>query len=82
MKTRNRGTDIRINMTGDQYRKAIERLGLSQGAAAAMLGVSPRTGRLWIANGPPQPVAMLLRLMLGEDKTEFWIEQAKKASAA
>ena len=52
-------------MSCNQYRDAISRLGLSQGAAAAFLGVSIRTS--WgYANGEPIPVgyAKLLRLMI------------------
>jgi hypothetical protein len=52
-------------MTSDQYRTALEKLGLSQGAAAKFLGVSLRTS--WgYANGEPIPegYAMLLRLMV------------------
>ena len=52
-------------MNKDQYRDAIYRLGLSQGAAAAFLGVSIRTS--WgYANGKPIPLgyAKLLRLMI------------------
>lgn len=32
-------------MTPNQYRKTIDHLGLSQGQAARLLGVSPRTSR-------------------------------------
>jgi DNA-binding XRE family transcriptional regulator len=52
-------------MTANQYRTALERLGLSQGAAAKFLGVSLRTS--WgYANGEPIPegYAKLLRLMI------------------
>jgi plasmid maintenance system antidote protein VapI len=37
-------------MTRNQYRAAIERLELTQAAAAKVLGVDPRTSRKW-ANG-------------------------------
>jgi len=53
-------------MTPTQYREAIARLGLSQVAAGAFLGVAPRTSRAWaLGERPvPQAVAMLLRLMV------------------
>jgi DNA-binding XRE family transcriptional regulator len=52
-------------MTANQYRSAIVRLELSQGDAAAFLGVSPRTSHGY-ANGSPIPEAIskLLRLMI------------------
>lgn len=51
-------------MTGEQYKKAIERLGLTQEQAGEWLGVTGRTGQNYAAKGPPEAVAMLLRLML------------------
>lgn len=47
-----------------QYRATIERLGLSQAAAAELLGISLRTSHGY-ANGEPIPemVAALLRLL-------------------
>lgn len=51
-------------MTGEQYKKAIERLGLTQVEAGKWLGVSGRTGQNYASKGPPEVVAMLLRLML------------------
>lgn len=54
------------NMTANQYRKAIEALGLSQHRAAEFLGVSPRTSQGYaLGEYPvPQSIAKLLRLML------------------
>jgi hypothetical protein len=51
-------------MTPNQYRTALDELGLSQGAAAALLGISLRASHGY-ANGEPipEPVAKLLRLM-------------------
>jgi hypothetical protein len=51
-------------MTALQYRAALERLGLSQRAAGPFLGVDERTSRRWAADGPPESVAKLLRLMV------------------
>ena len=53
-------------MTPNQYRDAIERLGLSQRKAAAFLGIDERQSRRWAAGdaGIPESVAKLLRLMI------------------
>ena len=52
-------------MTADQYREALRRLGLTQGAAARLMGVSPVTGRRWAReDGPPRAVAMVCVLMI------------------
>jgi hypothetical protein len=51
-------------MTPTQYRTAIEKLGLSQRKAGSFLGVDERTSRRWAAEGPPEPVAKLLRVMI------------------
>jgi hypothetical protein len=51
-------------MTPKQYKAALEELGLSQERAGEWLGLSPRTGQRYAADGPPKAVAMLLKLML------------------
>jgi len=63
---------IRINEDTNgrlQYREAIAALGMSQVAAAAFLGVSPRTSRHWALGESPVPraVSILLRLMVSRD---------------
>jgi len=52
-------------MTKNQFRTAIDAIGLSQEAAGVFMGRSARQGQRW-ANGEPIPdsVAKLLRLML------------------
>jgi DNA-binding transcriptional regulator YiaG len=58
-------------MTPDQYRAAIEKLGLSQVAAARLLGVDGRTSRRW-ANGErdvPAPAVRFLRYLIATGKT-------------
>lgn len=52
-------------MTPNQYRTALERLGLTQDSAAEFLGVSLRTSHGY-ANGAviPETTAKLLRLMV------------------
>lgn len=55
-------------MTPAQYDKAIRQLGFtSQELAGEWLGVSRRTGQRYAANGPPEPVARLLRMMIRLD---------------
>lgn len=56
-------------MNKSEYRSAIASLGLSQAGAARFLGVNERTSRRWACDGDPvpEPVAMLLRLMLVVD---------------
>jgi hypothetical protein len=53
-------------MTPKQFQSAIDRLGLSQVGAARLLGADPRTARRWALGerSVPEPVAILLRLML------------------
>lgn len=53
-------------MTRSQFRQALERLRLTQVAAAKHLGVDARSVRRWIAGDRrvPEPVAILLRLWL------------------
>lgn len=53
-------------MTGKQYRKAIDALGLSQVGASKFFGVSTKTSPRWArGEAPVHPaVAMLLRVML------------------
>jgi DNA-binding transcriptional regulator YiaG len=58
-------------MTPDQYRAAIEQLGLTQVAAAKLLGVDERTSRRW-ATGErdvPAPAARFLRYLIATGKT-------------
>lgn len=58
-------------MTADQYRESIEQLGLSQVAAARLLGVDERTSRRW-ASGErdvPGPAAQFLRYLLAVKQT-------------
>lgn len=53
-------------MTANQYRAAIEKLGLSQARAADFLGISPRTSQSYALGEYPVPesIAKLLRLMV------------------
>jgi DNA-binding transcriptional regulator YiaG len=58
-------------MTADEYRAAIETLGLSQVAASKLLGVDERTSRRW-ANGErdvPPPAARFLKYLIATGKT-------------
>ena len=58
-------------MTPDEYRATLERLGLSQVAAARLLGVDARTSRRW-ANGErdvPAPAIRFLQYLIATGKT-------------
>jgi len=53
-------------MTSSQFRAAIDRLGLSQTGTARLVGADGRTARRWALGerSVPEPVAIILRLML------------------
>lgn len=58
-------------MTPDEYRTTIEHLGLSQVAAARLLGVDDRTSRRW-ASGErdiPPPVDRFLRYLIATGRS-------------
>lgn len=58
-------------MTADEYRDAIDKLGLSQVAAAKLLGVDDRTSRRW-ASGErdvPAPAQRFLQYLIATGKT-------------
>lgn len=67
-------------MTAKQFQTAIDRLGLSQVAAAKMVGADPRTARKWAsgANRVPECVAILLRLMLAGKITAEDVEAVRR----
>ena len=75
-----------MQMTAKQFRDALDRLGLSQLAAARLLGVDGRTARAWALDERqvPGPIAVLLRLMLDKKITaaDVNIEENLKQSAA
>lgn len=51
-------------MTGAEYRTVLQHFGLSHVRAAKWLGVSQRTGQNYATRGPPEPIAVLLRLAI------------------
>ena len=53
-----------IHMTPDEYRAALQALGLTQVAAGRLLGVSPRTAQEYALKGPSGPAAFAMRLLL------------------
>lgn len=63
-------------MTPTQFRKALERLGLSQVAAARFLGIGDRTSRRWASGDVevPRAVAILLRLMISHSISPAEVE--------
>lgn len=58
-------------MTPAEYRSAIEQLGLSQVAAAKLLGVDERTSRRWVSGerDVPAPAARFLQYLIATRKT-------------
>lgn len=64
-------------MTANQYRAALDRLGLSQVGAAALFGVNDKTSRNWARNGVHGTVEILLRLMVAGKVTEADIRKAR-----
>jgi len=67
-------------LTAKQFQTAINRLGLSQVGVAKLLGADPRTARRWALGerSIPEPVAILLRLMLANKITADDIQEAAK----
>lgn len=67
-------------MTPTQFQAAIDRLGLSQVAAAKLVKANPRTARKWAsgASGVPECVAILLRLLVAGKITVADIEGARR----
>jgi hypothetical protein len=53
-------------MTGEEYRLAVERLGMSLGGSAEFFGVTDKTARNWMTERHPipNPVSMLLCMMI------------------
>lgn len=53
-------------MTSDEYRQTIDRLGLTQNAAARLLGVDERTSRRWALGERdiPPPAQRFLRYLI------------------
>jgi DNA-binding transcriptional regulator YiaG len=58
-------------MTPDEYREAIAELGLSQGAAARLLGVDARTSRRWAIGerDVPPPAERFLRYLIATGRS-------------
>lgn len=58
-------------MTPDDYREALAELGLSQLAAARLLGVDGRTSRRWVSGERPipPPVQNFLRYLMATGRS-------------
>lgn len=58
-------------MTPDEYRTTIKELGLSQTAAAKLLGVNARTSRKWACGERemPPPASRFLRYLVATGKS-------------
>jgi DNA-binding transcriptional regulator YiaG len=69
-------------MSHDEYRAALDKLGLNQQAAGRLFGVGSRTARRWALNEAriPVPVVLLMRLMLKKRlrlEIPIWDEEAR-----
>lgn len=64
-------------MTANQYRAALEKLGLTQVGAARLFGVNEVTGRRWAKDGVSGTAVILLRLLLAGKITQKDIEKAR-----
>jgi hypothetical protein len=66
-----------FDVTSKQFSAALDRLGLSQLGAARLLKANGRTARRWALGerSVPEPVAILLRLMLAGKITADDIEE-------
>ncbi len=51
-------------MDGARFRRAIERLDLSQVRAGELVGRDGRTGQRWVVTGPPPEAAIIFQLLL------------------
>lgn len=69
-------------MTPTQFRSALGRLDLSQVGAAHLFGADGRTARRWAAGdrAVPEPIAILLRLLIAGKITAADIEAARSKS--
>ena len=65
-------------MRPPQYRDALARLGLTQAAAARILGMDGRTSRRWAQYGVRGPAETLLRLLLARRITPDDINYARR----
>ena len=72
--------DSGLTLTPRQFKMAIRSLGLSQGRAARLCGYYPGTAKKWASGGRkvPEPVAIILRLMLASILT---VEHLESVSA-
>ena len=69
-------------MTADEYRAALDKLGINQQAAGRLFGVGARTARRWALDEAriPGPVSMLLQLMLKKKlklEIPIWNDEAQ-----
>jgi hypothetical protein len=63
------------------FRKAIERLGLTQAGAAALVGRSPRASRRWAAGEVPPAEAIVLQLLLDGTVTMADVDRARERAS-
>jgi hypothetical protein len=68
-------------MDATKFRKAIERLGLSQVRAAELVGRDGRTARRWVAGGPPPEAAIIFQMLLDGKITLDDVDAARKRAS-
>jgi hypothetical protein len=68
-------------MDAAAFRRAIERLGLTQASAAALVGRSPRASRRWAVGEVPPAEAIVLQLLLHGKVSMEDVEQARRRAA-
>jgi hypothetical protein len=66
-------------VTGPEYLNAIKQLGLNQSEAGRFFGVHEVTGRRWASDGPPAPVAKMLRFMLAMGFSASYVDSRLSA---
>lgn len=66
-------------MTSDEYRAALDRLGLTQAGAARLFRIGARTGRRWAEIGIEGTPVVLIQLMLAGKVSKADIEGLGKS---
>jgi hypothetical protein len=64
-------------MNADEYRNALDKLGLEQDDVAYLLNVTTRTHRRWISDAVPVPrsVALVLRFMIKDKVSAAYVRR-------
>jgi hypothetical protein len=65
-------------MNAIRFRKAIERLDLSQVRAGKLVGRDGRTGQRWVVDGPSPEAAIIFQMLIDGTVTTADIERARE----